>query len=214
MGAKKEKPNQEEKRSSAVDKLTNVAASLAKLTAKATKGTQDSLRTVGAALMNMGGSKTRKIKAHSVIDPHDEGEIETATTEEMDEALLTCADRKGGLPLPAVEPTADQVGAMKTRVVVNQRDPYAGFSVLTPHGRRMAKLLRHRSWLKNNDGSWTPFEVPGPASFSAWEACWKVYAAILLMLPPVIEPITGEEVPFVTIQALENDYEYFKHIVK
>ena len=66
----------------------------------------------------------------------------------------------------------------------------------------------------NDDGSWTPFEVPGPANFSAWEACWKVYCAILLMLPPVIEPITGEEVPFVTIQGLENYYEYFKQIVK
>ena len=53
LGAKKEKPKEEEKITSAVDKLTHVVASLAKLAAKATKDTQDSLRTVGAALMNM-----------------------------------------------------------------------------------------------------------------------------------------------------------------
>ena len=52
----------------------------------------------------------------------------------------------------------------------------------------------------NDDGSWTPFEVPGPANFSAWEACWKVYCVLFLMMPPTFHPNDGEEIRFATVQ--------------
>ena len=46
-------------------------------------------------------------------------------------------------------------------------EPYVGFSLLTPYGRRMAKVLRHRSWILQEDGTYKPIEVPGPDSFDA-----------------------------------------------
>ena len=57
-------------------------------------------------------------------------------------------------------------------------------------------------------------DVPGPANFDAWWACWKVYCVILLMLPPTIDPDTGEEILFVTVQALENYFEAFRTLVR
>ena len=51
---------------------------------------------------------------------------------------------KGGEPLVEKEPAVDQVAGMYARVVTLKLEPYADFSVLTPYGRRIAKVLRHR----------------------------------------------------------------------
>ena len=143
---------------------------------------------------------------HNVLDPNDDSEVKVATHRDVKDYLKQYVRYKGGLPRPGAEPTPGRVGAMRTRVVDNESDPYGGFSILTPHGRRMQKLLRHRAWMMNEDGSWSPIDVPGPASFDAWWACWKGCCVVLLMMPPTIDPDTGEEIPFVTVQALENDF--------
>eukprot|EP00971_Amphidinium_carterae_P172524 3419997-Amphidinium_carterae.1 len=54
------------------------------------------------------------------------------------------------------EPTPEQTSALHQRVVVFGLEPYADFSLLTPYGRRIAKELRHRSWLPQEDGSYKP----------------------------------------------------------
>eukprot|EP00971_Amphidinium_carterae_P010313 203848-Amphidinium_carterae.1 len=51
------------------------------------------------------------------------------------------------------EPTPEQIPALNGRVVVFGLEPYADFSILTPFGRRVAKLLRHRSWVQQEDGT-------------------------------------------------------------
>eukprot|EP00971_Amphidinium_carterae_P205057 4069660-Amphidinium_carterae.1 len=71
---------------------------------------------------------------------------------------------------------------MEMRIVQQGREPYADFSVLTPYGRRMAKMLRHRSWLPQQDGTYRPYEAPGPGDFETWASCFKVFSAALLML--------------------------------
>ena len=89
---------------------------------------------------------------------------------------------KKGPPLVAKEPTPDQLIAMHTRVVVHALEPYGDFSILTPHGRRMQKRLKYRSWIPQSDGTYQPLEVPGPPSLDIWEACWGGFETILLML--------------------------------
>jgi len=89
---------------------------------------------------------------------------------------------KFGEPLVEREPTNDQICAMSTRIIDLKAEPYADFSLLTPYGRRMQKVLRHRSWIPQQDGSYQPIEVPGPADWDTWKACWDVYEVILLML--------------------------------
>ena len=46
----------------------------------------------------------------------------------------------------------------------------------------MTKRLCHRSWLVQEDGSYTPVDVPGPSSLDAWEACFGVHEVCRLML--------------------------------
>ena len=157
---------------------------------------------------------TRKVTMASVIDPADSGEVPSAGAGQIKKWYCVYRARKSGDPLPDKDPTSDQVSAMHTRTVVLLQEPYADFSVLTPHGRRMAKILRHRSWLLQEDGSYKPIEVPGPESFATWEACWKVYEVILIMLqhPPASD--SGDPVDVISLIALEAYYEAFAQLCR
>ena len=156
-------------------------------------------------------SELRKIKASNVLDPADDSEVVAATADQLKFWYDNYKEIKYGEPLPEKEPSPDQISAMHTRIVLLGLEPYADFSVLTPYGRRMAKILRHRSWIPQEDGTYRPVEVPGPGSFVIWEACWKVYEVILLMLR-----FQSADVPsggfslVVTPIALEAYYEAFK----
>ena len=92
-------------------------------------------------------SPAKKVKMSSLIDPLDGSEVPTAASGQIDEWYRNYKDIKFGHPLLDKEPTPDQLMAMHTKVVVLKLEPYADFSILTPHGRRMAKNLRHRSWI-------------------------------------------------------------------
>ena len=111
-------------------------------------------------------------------------------------------------------PTADHIPGLHTRVVKLHLEPYADFSVLTPFGRRMAKVLRHRSWLLQPDGTDRPTEVPGPADMDMWYACWRVFATILLMLRwPSAETAPDKDLLVCTPAALDQYYEGFRQLV-
>ena len=154
----------------------------------------------------------RNVKASSVLNPSDSSDVPLATKDLMDDWYEHYRLVRHGEPLPDKEPTPDQISAMHSRVVILGLDPYGDFSILTPHGRRMAKLLRHRAWLPQEDGSYRPVDVPGPESFDTWETCWKVYEVILLMLR--FTDATGAKTMVATPSALEMYYEYFAQLSK
>eukprot|EP00971_Amphidinium_carterae_P333906 6468910-Amphidinium_carterae.1 len=127
-------------------------------------------------------STAKKIKTSSVIDVTDESEIPVATPDKVKVWFKNYSDLKGGMPMVDHEPSPEQISALEARVVIQKMEPYADFSLLTPFGRRMAKTLRLRSWIPQEDGSYKPADVPGPPDFASWAACYKVYSAALLML--------------------------------
>ena len=156
----------------------------------------------------------RTIKASSLIDPADESVIYAASTDQVKQWYLNYKSLKFGDPLIEREPTPDQICAMSTRVIDLGAEPYADFSLLTPYGRRMQKVLRHRSWIPQQDGSYQPVEVPGPADWDTWKACWDVYEVILLMLR---RPVTdGQDVGslIATPISLEAYLQNFQTLVK
>jgi hypothetical protein len=151
----------------------------------------------------------RKIKLNNVIDGADESEALAATKSQINEWYDTYRTIKQGDPLEAREPTPDQLAALHQRIIVLGMEPYADFSLLTPFGRRMAKVLRHRSWLLQEDGTYKPIEVPGPECLETWEACFAVYEVILLMLR---FPEKGAVVA--TPIALETYYQSFRQLAR
>jgi len=112
----------------------------------------------------------------------DDTEIAAATSDQVKAWYGNYKALKFGDPLPEKEPTNDQIAALHTRVVTLGLEPYADFSLLTPFGRRMARTLRHRSFVQQQDGTFKPVEVPGPECMATWLKCWEVFEVILLML--------------------------------
>ncbi|CAK0883204.1 unnamed protein product, partial [Prorocentrum cordatum] len=165
----------------------------------------------GAATTNA----KKKLKLAHLIDSTDDTEINAPDTDQVTRWFENYAEIKHGEPLEHHEPTPDQIAALHTRVVELKAEPYADFSLLTPYGRRMAKILRHRSWFLQEDGSYKAMEVPGPASFEVWEKCFDVYEVILLMLrfPPAAEGDGRPEV-VVTPIAIDAYREAFKQLCK
>jgi len=101
-------------------------------------------------------SALRTIKASSLIDPSDESVIAAASSDQVKAWYANFKEIKFGDPLAEKEPTPDQICALYTRIVELGQEPYADFSLLTPHGRRMQKVLRHRSWVPQQDGTYQP----------------------------------------------------------
>ena len=152
----------------------------------------------------------RRVKISDVLDPMDESFVDPLTPGELNQFYANYRDLKHGDPQEEVEPTLEQVSAFNARVVTLQMAPYGDFSILTPFGRRMAKVLKHRAWLPNRDGSYRTVEVPGPESYDVWYACWRVFACCCLMLRWP-QPVAGSLV-VVTPAALEYYQETFRQL--
>jgi hypothetical protein len=133
--------------------------------------------------------RSRQVTVATVLDPADAGVVVPLDAAEVDDHFAAVAARRGGPIREAAEPTADQIGAMKARVLVHKEVPYADFSILTPYGRRLQKHLKTKSWTMNPDGKWYAVEVPGPSSYNEWLCCWRVYENLLLGLREGVPPV-------------------------
>jgi hypothetical protein len=137
----------------------------------------------------MPADRSRQVTVATVLDPADAGVVVPLDAAEVDDHFAAVAARRGGPIREAAEPTADQIGAMKARVLVHKEVPYADFSILTPYGRRLQKHLKTKSWSMNPDGKWYAIEVPGPSTYSEWLCCWRVYENLLLGLREGVPPV-------------------------
>jgi len=125
---------------------------------------------------------SKEVKISSVLDQTDDTEVEMKSRAELVGYYENHREITGSDPLPEVEPTDIQVVAMEEKVVVRDEAPYADFSILTPFGRRMQKTMKMKSFAFQPDGTWKTAEIPGPPNLQAWQACFKVYRAVLFML--------------------------------
>jgi hypothetical protein len=125
--------------------------------------------------------------------------------------FLNLKDVKGALPLPEAEPSADQIAAIKTRVVDLKMTPYADFALFTPYNMRFLKALKFKNFVLQPDGTFKSIEVPGPPNYESWYASWRVYENVLLMLR--VEDPSGNEVMVVSPSALEMYREAFRELV-
>ena len=158
--------------------------------------------------------KIRKHKVSNLTDPMDESEVPAASKDQLTVWYANYTRIKFGDPRPEKDPTPEQLQAMHVRIVVHRLEPYADFSILTPFGRRFAKRLKFRSWLPQPDGSYIPYDMPGPESFDQWEKCWAIYETIMIMLEYPPEAGQTDPTPVITTSALEEYFENFKQLAK
>ncbi len=161
-----------------------------------------------AAQPSGGGSPshTRKLKMSSAVDQMDDTEVEMLNQAELDQMVANHIEITGSEPLQPCYPSPEQMTALYNRVVVRGEAPYADFSVLVPFHRRLQKQMKTRSWFMQRDGSWTSSDIPGPPTWEAWEACWKVFRSLMFMLRHRVVGPSTSAFKFVITQACMEEY--------
>eukprot|EP00971_Amphidinium_carterae_P125867 2493581-Amphidinium_carterae.1 len=90
----------------------------------------------------------------------------------------------GGPPSEEEECTADQLACLKHRLDLNLV-PYCDFAVFTAYSDRLQRRLKMSGLALQPDGTLKQSEVTGPASFSDWEASYRVLRTAVVELEAV-----------------------------
>ena len=95
----------------------------------------------------MGGHQSAepKLKLSVVLDPALESDLVRLPGAEVRALYNIYSKKRGAEPSPEIEPTIEQISAM-AQVVGADLVPYACFSLLGPHGRRMLTKLSFLAW--------------------------------------------------------------------
>ena len=119
---------------------------------------------------------TKRILASKVLDQGDDSEVPP-----LDAAVLKAMiedwkilDNDGEEPAEDEEATAEQLASLSARIATGAT-PFVDFGVWRPFGQRMERAMKFVVHLPQFDGTSRPKEISGPASFSQWLRCWKVY---------------------------------------
>ena len=90
--------------------------------------------------------KDASILLKHVVNDTLEGYVTRPTNDDMTKLLLVYQTRCGGLPRDEIEPTPDQIGALR-QVLDSGAPPYVDFSIWGPHMKRGLKKLQQSATL-------------------------------------------------------------------
>ena len=125
-------------------------------------------------------TKERTLKFTQVLDQGDDGEFEVLNEEAKMILLQKYVMMTGALPEEEEEPTIEQLSALKKKLSLG-KPPYCDFGVFVPFGRKALRASKYKTWIPTADG-YVAKELPGPADFTQWRACYRVFTTAMLML--------------------------------
>ena len=125
-------------------------------------------------------TKERILKFTQVLDQGDDGEFEVLNEEAKMILLQKYVMMTGALPEEEEEPTIEQLSALKKKLSLG-KPPYCDFGVFVPFGRKALRASKYKTWIPTADG-YVAKELPGPANFTQWRACYRVFTTAMLML--------------------------------
>eukprot|EP00913_Durusdinium_trenchii_P011626 g10919.t1 len=125
-------------------------------------------------------SKERTLKFTQVLDQGDDGEFEVLNEEDKMVLLQRYVNTTGAMPAEEEEPTIEQLSALKKKLALG-KPPYCDFGVFVPFGRKALRASKYRTWIPTAEG-YVSKELPGPANFTQWRACYRVFTTAMLML--------------------------------
>ena len=125
-------------------------------------------------------SKERTLKFTQVLDQGDDGEFEVLNEEDKMVLLQRYVNSTGTMPEEEEEPTIEQLSALKKKIALG-KPPYCDFGVFVPFGRKALRASKYRTWIPTAEG-YVSKELPGPANFTQWRACYRVFTTAMLML--------------------------------
>ena len=128
------------------------------------------------------GPAAKRVKLSSLVDVTAEAELIPLSPEVVRDMFDKYSTERGEPPAPDVEPTGEQLGAVK-QLVDSGAPPYVDFALFGPHGRRLLKKLTYTESCYNpSTGEWSKRELPGPSDISSWMRSWAVLECTLLLL--------------------------------
>ncbi len=126
----------------------------------------------------------KRIKLSSLVDPAAETDLEPLPESVLRDLFAEFHQKRGGPPGDEVEPTNEQISAIK-QLVDSNSPPYVDFALFGPRGRHfLEKLTYIETVFHASSGTWVRHELPGPSNYEAWERSWGVFecASILLKI--------------------------------
>ena len=136
----------------------------------------------GGTVPASGSTPRRKLKLSSIIDPTLDAEIIMIEQPIADKLYAAYKAKFGDRPAPDVDPTLDQLSALK-QLVATGALPYVDMSLWGPHGlRTLRKQVYTSHQLNAGTGEWTKKELPGPSDIMSWQKAFKTFCAAMLLL--------------------------------
>ena len=122
-----------------------------------------------------GSTPERKMKLSQVADQGDESEFVVLPEARKAKYYTKYVAKVGGMPADLEDPTVEQISPIVRKVFTLGQPPYCDFAVWVPFAKP------HQSFVVQDDGSFLAKMVPGPASFTHWQASYRVLRTTLVM---------------------------------
>ena len=126
----------------------------------------------------------RKLKMTNVLDQGDDGDFNVEGEDMKARWYQNYLQAMGGWPMEEEEPSIEQLSALHRRINIQDIAPYTDFAIYVPYGQKAARASNYRTHVLTANG-YTTKELPGPASFVQWRACYRVLRTSLIMLDAV-----------------------------
>ena len=123
----------------------------------------------------------RKLKMTQILDQGDDGDFVVEHEGMKAKWFQQYLQTTGGWPQEEEEPSLEQLSALHKRMNVQDIAPFADFAIFVPYGQRALRASKFRTFVASPNGFVTK-ELPGPASFHQWRACFRVFRTAMLML--------------------------------
>ena len=122
------------------------------------------------------------VQLKHVVNESMEGFVKRPDSDDMTKLLLIYQSRCGGLPRDEIEPTPDQIGALR-QILDSGAPPSVDMCIWGPHQKRAIKKLQLSATLYDPTTSrWVQRSLRGPPSFDVWLKCWSVFKVAMIML--------------------------------
>ena len=126
--------------------------------------------------------KEKVLKMAALIDQGDDSELLPPSTHEINRWTQNYVGLMGSFPDETEEPSANQLAALAKRVFQCDAAPYVDFGIWGPYERKLSRSNKCKVYIPLGDGSFLHKDLPGPPSYRAWLAAWRVFRTACLML--------------------------------
>lgn len=138
---------------------------------------------VTAAIVN----KTRTMKMSEIADVTRSDDVAIISKARADDGIKLYATLMHRPPKPDEDPTQEQLSVLEERL--HSDTCYVDMGLCGRHGNRTQRAMKCEGLVLEPDNQLVRKQFHGPPDFAHWEACWRVFATVMLMLDQCLPPV-------------------------